>query len=95
MCDAVIIGVQALSPLAKCTRHELPVYKGNATPVVPPVPHVVVPLGYEFTQVLAYQGGAYLRTVKHAIKSGGLLTRGPSEPVPLGAVSLAYRTFCP
>ena len=39
-------------------------------------PHVVVPLGREFTQVLAYQGGAYLRTVGHAIKSGTLLTSG-------------------
>ena len=25
-----------------------------------------IPLGYELTKVLAYQGGAYLRTVRHA-----------------------------
>ena len=68
---------------------------GNATPAVPSAPHVVVPLGREFTQVLAYQGGAYLRTVKRAIKSGAPLICGPPEPVPLGAISLAYRTFYP
>ena len=58
--------------------------KGNATPVVPSVPHVVVPLGREFTQVLAYQGGAYLRTVRHAIKSGGLLVCGFRALAPRG-----------